>query len=165
MQMTNALNCPAHLILRTSRYVSIWRRPVSFSTVTVVICCSLTCRHWQPMIIRAAMLWNLASFALILFVSAQHSLPYSRIVSTHATYAALLASIEIFLFLKTSGFNFANALLADAILASTSASCPGSLSSIEPRYFALLTTGIVQLAMSLIVTLMSLHFKSGCTAH
>ena len=40
--------CPAHLILRLSRYVSIWRRPVSFSTVTVVICCSLTCLHWQP---------------------------------------------------------------------------------------------------------------------
>ena len=70
------------------------------------------------------MLWKVASFALILAVSAQHSLPYSRIVSTHATYAALLASIEIFLFLKTSGFSFANALLADAVLASTSASCP-----------------------------------------
>ena len=110
------------------------------------------------------MLWKVASFALILAVSAQHSLPYSRIVSTHATYAALLASIEIFLFLKTSGFNFANALLADAILASTSASCPGSLSSIEPRYFALSTTGIVQLAMSLIVTLMSLKSAPPCVA-
>ena len=63
------------------------------------------------------MLWKVASFALILFVSAQHSLPYSRIVSTHATYAALLASTEMLLFLKTSGFSFANALLADATLA------------------------------------------------
>ena len=89
----------------------------------------------------------MSNFRLISAVIAQHSLPYSKIDNTQATYAALFAGIEMCFDLKTSASD-PNADDAAAMRPSTSPPCPGSRCAESEVFFERTPLGLCELGTS-----------------